>query len=65
MKNFKTLVEENKVYKLYELIVQSIDKVDDNLSVDEFSKVITKVLVNDYGSHNYDKFIKVLVQGLK
>lgn len=41
-------------------IRDAISKVDDSLSYSDFATAIAKILKEDYGSHNFDPFMKVL-----
>ncbi|MDD2505662.1 MAG: hypothetical protein PHF21_05310 [Bacilli bacterium] len=41
-------------------ILNAIEKIDDNMHVEDFAKSIAKILIEQYGSHNYTKFLSVL-----
>jgi hypothetical protein len=41
-------------------ILNAIEKIDDNMHVEDFAKSIAKILIEQYGSHNYNKFLSVL-----
>mgnify|MGYP003962089377 CR=1 FL=1 len=65
MKNFKTVIEESsKSDKLVGLINKDIDRVDDSLSITDFALAVSKIVVDEYGSHLYDKFIKIIKKEL-
>jgi hypothetical protein len=50
--------------KLSELIIQSINEVDENLSYEDLALAIADVLENNYGTHNYAPFIEALSNSL-
>ncbi len=50
--------------KLAELIQKDINSVDENLSINDLAKAVAYILKNDYGSHNYEKFIGTLKSNL-
>lgn len=41
-------------------IDQAIAGVDESLSYSDFAKAVATILKNEYGVHNYDKFMEVL-----
>ena len=38
----------------------AIEKVDKSLSCEDFAKAIAIILEDNYGQHNYNKFLKTL-----
>jgi hypothetical protein len=58
------LEDETKSTELANLILQSIDKVDENLSYRDLAKSIAIILKNEYGTHNFKPFINELEQNL-
>ena len=54
------LYKRSNITKLSDLIDSSIVKIDKNLSVDDFSKAVALVLIDTYGEHNFEPFIKTL-----
>ena len=63
MKNLPTYEEylnESQADKLSVGISKSMDKIDPNISYEDFAKAVGKILRDDYGKHNYEKFMKVL-----
>lgn len=51
--------------KLATEIKSIISKIDDSMSYKDFAKGIAKVLKDDYGTHNYQPFVKVLISTLR
>ena len=45
---------------LDEKIIEAIKSTDESLEVNDFAIAVAKVLKNEYGSHNYSKFIDTL-----
>ena len=69
VKNFKQFVNENiteidKSINLSKEISQSIKNIDDSMSYKDFAKAVAYVLVEEYGSHNYQPFLDVLNEEL-
>ena len=60
MKNISESSLGNKNQKLYKMFIDAIDEIDDSLNVKDFAEVVSHILVNDYGSHNYKEFMNVL-----
>ena len=50
--------------KLAKLINTAIMSIDPNMSYKEFAKGVAQVLIDDYGVHNYEPFIKELKNAL-
>ena len=46
--------------KLAGLISQAINQVDENLSYSDFAEAVAYILKQDYGSHNFEPFIRTL-----
>ena len=46
--------------KLSKEINKSIGKIDDSMSYVDFAHAVAKVLKDEYGTHNYENFIKEL-----
>ena len=46
--------------KLASEINRAISRIDDSMSYVDFAHAVAKVLKDEYGSHNYDPFIKEL-----
>ncbi len=46
--------------KLASDISRAIVKIDDSMSYVDFAHAVAKILRDDYGSHNYEPFIKEL-----
>ena len=38
----------------------AIEKIDESLSCEDFAKAIAIILEDNYGQHNYNKFLKTL-----
>lgn len=59
------LVKESKQSaKLASEISRSITKIDDSMSYSDFAQAVATVLKNEYGSHNYEPFIRELKKSL-
>jgi len=41
-------------------ITNTINKVDDSLSYTDFAKAVAKIILEDYGKHNIEPFMKEL-----
>jgi hypothetical protein len=52
VKNYKKFNEDLSV-----LIKDSISKIDDNLSYEDFAIAVANVIKDDYGTHNYELHI--------
>jgi hypothetical protein len=50
---------------LYDLFMQAIDSVDENLSYKDLAVVIANILKNEYGEHLYEKFLTELKNNLQ
>mgnify|MGYP001277764629 CR=1 FL=1 len=46
--------------KLVPFINKAIDKVDDSLSITDFALAVTKIVEQEYGSHLYADFFKIV-----
>jgi hypothetical protein len=61
MKTFNELITESTASdKLAAEINKSINKIDDSMSYTDFATAVAKILIDDYGKHNYEPFMKVL-----
>jgi hypothetical protein len=61
LKKFKDFLDESKDSdKLSTEINKAIMKVNDSMSYEDFAKAIAKILMDEYGQHNYAPFMKVL-----
>lgn len=60
MKKLKKLLESVKSENLAQEIDKSIIKIDDSLSVEDFALAVATVLIDNYGEHNYQKFLNIL-----
>ena len=60
MKRYRTLNEASTSDKVADGISKAINKVDDSLSYADFAQAVGKILKDDYGTHNYEPFMKVL-----
>lgn len=59
------LTESKKSSKLAKRIDAEMGKIDESYPVDEFARAVAEVLSEEFGSHNYDEFMKVLEENLK
>ena len=64
MKNFKSyfpeIIEESKAIEVAKGINKAIIDVDDSLSYKDFAEAVAAILIEDYGTHNFAPFMKVL-----
>ena len=63
MNEFK--INESKSKDLAIKINSAIEEVDDSMSYKAFAGAVAIVLKDEYGKHNYDKFIDELTKELK
>jgi hypothetical protein len=54
------LSESKSSDKLASEINKSMIKIDDSMSYTDFATAVAKILVDEYGEHNYEPFMKVL-----
>ena len=54
-----------KSEKVVPLIIKAIDRVDDSMSITDFALAVTKIVKDEYGSHLYDDFKKIVKIKLK
>ena len=54
-----------KSEKVVPLILKAIDRVDDSMSITDFALAVTKIVKDEYGSHLYDDFKKIVKIKLK
>jgi hypothetical protein len=66
LKSFKEMAihESKKSDELAKSIDKAMIKIDDSMSVDDFALACAKILKDEYGSHNYESFIKTLKYNL-
>lgn len=64
MKNFKEFINEDnsqdKIDVLAKKFLSSMETVDSELTITNFSKIVAKIVIEEYGSHNYNKFIATI-----
>jgi hypothetical protein len=62
LQSFETFVNEasNASNKLSNEINKAIMKIDDSMSYEDFASAVAKILIDEYGTHNYEPFMKVL-----
>jgi hypothetical protein len=53
-----------KTEDLSDIIKNSISKIDDNLSYEDFAIAVAKIIKDDYGTHNYKPFLTKLKEEL-
>jgi flagellar biosynthesis component FlhA len=56
---------DSPVNSLYNKFIESINTVDENLSYKDLAKVISKILKEEYGVHNFKPFLEELMKELK
>jgi len=54
-----------KSQKLVPFINKAIDRVDDSLSITDFALAVTTIVRDEYGSHLYEDFKKIVKIKLK
>ena len=65
MIKLKSLIKESSQSdKLASEINRSISKIDDSMSYIDLAQAVAKILKNEYGSHNYEPFMKELRKAL-
>ena len=65
MIKLKSLIKEtSQSDKLASEINRSISKIDDSMSYIDLAQAVAKILKNEYGSHNYEPFMKELRKAL-
>ena len=65
MIKLKSLIKESSQSdKLASEINRSISKIDDSMSYVDLAQAVAKILKNEYGSHNYEPFMKELRKAL-
>ena len=60
----KQIRESNQSDKLAIEIDNSIIKIDDSMSYEDFALAVAKVLKDEYGSHNFEPFLTKLTSEL-
>lgn len=59
--NYEEFINESKESdKLAIEINKSMLKIDDSMSYEDFALAVANILINEYGEHNYDPFMKAL-----
>lgn len=46
--------------KLSAEINKAMMKIDDSMSYEDFASAVAKILIDEYGTHNYEPFMKIL-----
>ena len=65
MIKLKSLIKESaQSDKLASEINRSISKIDDSMSYIDLAQAVAKILKDEYGSHNYEPFMKELRKAL-
>jgi hypothetical protein len=65
MIKLKSLIKESSQSdKLASEINRSISKIDDSMSYVDLAQAVAKILKDEYGSHNYEPFMKELRKAL-
>ena len=65
MIKLKPLIKESaQSDKLSSEINKAINRIDDSMSYVDLAQAVAKILKNEYGSHNYEPFIKELRKAL-
>jgi len=64
MESFKSIIKENlkpeKMDKFTNGISRLIQKIDSSMATSDFAKAVAKIMINEYGAHNFSTFKKVL-----
>lgn len=64
MKNLKDyfpeILDESKALEVAKGINKAIVDVDDSLSYKDFAEAVAAILIEDYGTHNFEPFMEVL-----
>tara|TARA_B100001245_G_C22597372_1_gene296092 strand:- start:238 stop:474 length:237 start_codon:yes stop_codon:yes gene_type:complete len=50
----------SKSEKVIPFILKGIDRVDEDLSITDFALAVTKIVEQEYGSHLYADFFKIV-----
>ena len=51
---------EEKSETLQTAIVKAINEIDESMSYQDFAKAVANVLREEYGTHNFEPFVKTL-----
>lgn len=62
---FRELIESKESDALAKAIDKAMIKIDDSMSYKDFAQAVAKILVEEYGSHNYEPFLTELKKNLK
>lgn len=60
MEKYDYIVESKESEALAKEIEKSIMKIDDSMHYEDFADAVATILRDEYGSHNYTKFLKAL-----
>jgi hypothetical protein len=61
LQNFNEFIGESTTSdKLSKEILKSIEKIDDSMSYEDFAKAVAHILIEEYGSHNFQPFLTSL-----
>ena len=63
MKSFREIInidESKKSDKLAIEIDKNIEKIDDSMSIKDFALSVSKIVKDEYGTHNYGEFIETI-----
>ena len=64
MEKYDYIVESKKSEALAKAMDNAMIKIDDSMSYEDFALAVGKILKEEYGSHNYKKFMEVLHKDL-
>jgi hypothetical protein len=65
MIKLKSLIKESSQSdKLASEINRAINRIDDSMSYVDLAQAVAKILKDEYGSHNYEPFMKELRKAL-
>lgn len=62
---FREIIESKESDALAKAIDKAMIKIDDSMSYKDFAQAVAKILVEEYGSHNYEPFLTELKKNLK
>jgi hypothetical protein len=58
-------LNESQIDMLYNAFTYAMNDLDPNMSYETFAKIVAKILIEDYGTHNYEPFLTHLKALLK
>jgi len=67
MKTFREIININESKKSDKLAIEidkSIEKIDDSMSIKDFALSVSKIVKDEYGTHNYSEFIETIKKEL-